>query len=51
MKKPKPNKPGQPEQPKRKYEKPVTLAPLTFEEAVRRIAGAKPPAKKPPKKT
>ncbi|HLN27426.1 MAG TPA: hypothetical protein VK395_06755 [Gemmataceae bacterium] len=46
MKKPKQEKP---DQPGRKYEKPLSLSPLTFEEAVRRIALAKPIPKKAPK--
>jgi hypothetical protein len=47
MKKPDPKKP---EQPHRKYEKALSLAPLTFAEAVKRIASAKHVAKKTPKK-
>jgi hypothetical protein len=35
---------------KRHYEKPLSLAPLSFTEAVKRIAKAKPIPKKTPKK-
>jgi hypothetical protein len=36
--------------PKKHYEKPLSLAPLSFTEAIKRIAKAKPVPKKTPKK-
>jgi hypothetical protein len=35
----------------RKYEKPISLATLTFTQTVRKIVKAKPPARKPKKKS
>jgi hypothetical protein len=48
MKEPEQDKP---DQPARKYERPLSLAPMSFLEAVRKVAKAKPPGRKPKPKT
>ena len=42
--------PDQPAKSKRKYERPLSLAPLSFTEAVKRLVKAKPVPRKTPKK-